>query len=80
MTKQHDDPTDPPADRPDDAAATEGAPKLKLAVKRMRRLRSSIRGGASTDTWTSTDPSANSATHYETTPVGWANGGDSGAR
>jgi hypothetical protein len=50
MTKKPIDQTDAPASSSDET--TEGAQKLKLSVKRMKKLRSSVKGGAN-----ATDPS-----------------------
>lgn len=48
MTKKPIDQTDAPADSNNES--TEGAQKLQLSVKRMKKLRSSVKGGAAN--WT----------------------------
>jgi hypothetical protein len=54
MSKKPIDTTEAPADSTNEA--TEGAQKLKLSVKRMKKLRVSVKGGASAESWTGSCP------------------------
>jgi hypothetical protein len=71
MSKKPIDTTEAPADSTNEA--TEGAQKLKLSVKRMKKLRSSIKGGASSpsETWASVTSPTSDPTPG--TGGGWTN-------
>jgi hypothetical protein len=74
MTKKHVDPTQAPSESPNEAG--EGATNLKLSVKRMRRLRSTVRGGAS-DAWT--EASVSNGTINDTGSTSWTQSGGGGS-
>jgi hypothetical protein len=65
MTKKHVDPTQVPSESPNEAG--EGATKLKLSVKRMRRLRTTVQGGGN---WTDEQP-ASTGNLSATNITGW---------
>lgn len=69
MTKKPIDQTDAPTNSSDET--TEGAQKLKLSVKRMKKLRVSVKGGASDPSWTGTCTSDNNSAPGPIT--GWTN-------